>query len=133
MYQWDPDDYQKNSFYQRNCGVELLSRLKFRGDERVLDVGCGDGELTFLIAREASQGFVVGIDDSGTMIELANNRYPSDQYKNLIFMERDITKLDFDEEFDVIFSNFYLHWKADHLSILKKLGKSLKSEGVILL
>ena len=51
MYQWNAREYQASSSNQKKWAMELLSKLDLEGDERVLDIGCGDGEITALIAR----------------------------------------------------------------------------------
>lgn len=46
MYHWDPSDYEKNSSAQERATESFLFDLKLRGDERILDIGCGDGKVT---------------------------------------------------------------------------------------
>ncbi len=51
MYKWDPEEYNKSSSKQQKWAHELILKLDFKGDERVLDIGCGDGKVTAEIAR----------------------------------------------------------------------------------
>lgn len=132
MYSWDPKFYSSNSSAQKNWGLELLAKFHFRGNERILDVGCGDGKLSAEIARNLPEGSVLGIDLSEDMITFARNHYPEDKFQNLSFMQRDASELTFDSEFDVVFSNAVLHWIKAPRTALKGFWKSLKPEGVFL-
>lgn len=133
MYQWNAREYQASSSNQKKWAMELLSKLDLEGDERVLDIGCGDGEITALIARRVPHGFVVGIDSSRDMIELAIKRCPSERCPNLTFFLKDAGAMDFDEEFDAVFSNACLHWIIDHKSVLEGIKRCLKPSGKVLL
>ena len=68
MDHWNPKDYHKNSSEQQKWGLELLNKIAFSGNERVLDIGCGDGKLTMEIANRVRHGSVLGIDKSEDMI-----------------------------------------------------------------
>ena len=132
-YQCDAQDYEKNSAQQRQWAQELISKLELRGDEAVLDVGCGDGKVTAEIAASVPAGRVVGIDLSGEMISLAQTRFPAGDYRNLRFQKEDASRLPFESDFDVVFSNATLHWLRDHRPALQSIARSLKPEGKILL
>ncbi|HWR70758.1 MAG TPA: methyltransferase domain-containing protein, partial [Dehalococcoidia bacterium] len=118
MYQWDAEEYRTSSSNQKKWALELLSKLDLEGSERVLDIGCGDGEVTAAIARRVPRGFAVGIDSSGDMIDLAVTHYPPERCPNISFVLKDAREIDFDEEFDAVFSNACLHWVVDHRPVL---------------
>src|SRR5215471_20815038 len=82
---WDAADYAANSAQQQAWARELIARLKLRGDERVLDVGCGDGKVTAEIARALPDGSAMGIDASPQMIEFARTTFPVSRVSNLEF------------------------------------------------
>ena len=84
-YAWDAREYIRASAEQQKWGRELLGKLALRGEERVLDIGCGDGRITAKIARQLPEGFVTGIDNSENMIAFARGRYDPDAYPNLRF------------------------------------------------
>ena len=67
------------------------------------------------------------------MIELAEERYSSTQYTNLSFQEMDARNLNFDECFDLIFSNAALHWVKEQKPVIEGMYKGLKQGGKILL
>jgi trans-aconitate 2-methyltransferase len=64
MTQWNPENYRLHSSQQQKWAREILARLELRGDERILDLGCGDGKVTAEVARRVPHGQVVGLDSS---------------------------------------------------------------------
>jgi trans-aconitate 2-methyltransferase len=132
MYKWNAQEYKDNSPNQKKWALELLSKAQLRGYESVLDIGCGDGEITAFIAGKVNRGRVIGIDSSDEMIELAKQRFHSKTHPNLSFVLKDAREIDFQSEFDLIFSNACLHWITDHFPVLTRIRKSLKPSGQIL-
>ena len=70
-YEFSGEKYKKASRHQKEWGESLISKLKLGGDERILDLGCGDGALTEHLASLVPRGCVIGIDASEGMIETA--------------------------------------------------------------
>jgi trans-aconitate 2-methyltransferase len=132
MHNWDPKLYSSNSSPQQAWGITLLAKLNLNGNEKVLDVGCGDGKLSVEIAKKLPEGSVLGIDLSNEMITFARNHYPPKQFPNLTFIQTDASKLTFNSEFDIAFSNATFHWIRDHEPVLKCLWKCLKPGGLLL-
>ena len=60
---WDARDYVAHSAAQQVWARELIEKLRLRGDEAVLDIGCGDGRATAMIAERLPEGSVLGVDD----------------------------------------------------------------------
>jgi trans-aconitate 2-methyltransferase len=133
MYQWDAEEYRASSSNQKKWALELLSKLDLGGSERVLDIGCGDGEITAAIAQRVPRGSAVGIDSSRDMVDLAVTHYPPERCPNISFVLKDAREIDFDEEFDAVFSNACLHWVIDHRSVLTGIRRCLKPSGRLLL
>lgn len=133
MYKWDAEDYQKSSSQQQKWARELIAKFHLQGDERLLDIGCGDGKVTAEIASYLKNGSVLGIDSSKEMIKLAQETFTSQEYHNLSFQIKDARELDFEAEFDLIFSNAALHWIKNHQPVLVKIQRSLKPGGRILI
>src|SRR6266702_8565508 len=73
---WNAADYAANSAVQQTWARELIAKLKLRGDEHILDVGCGDGKVTAEIARAVPRGQVLGADSSPEMIAFAQKTFP---------------------------------------------------------
>lgn len=128
---WNPSDYAANSASQQSWAREQIAKLDLRGDESILDVGCGDGKVTAELARAVPKGSVVGVDASAEMISFARKAFPDSQISSLKFEVMDARQLRFRERFDLIFSNAALHWVDDHCAFLKGAAASLKPGGKI--
>jgi trans-aconitate methyltransferase len=126
-FEFDGKKYKEASTHQKEWGVKVLGELTFRGNEKVLDLGCGDGMLTQKISEFVPNGFVLGIDASKGMIETAQEL----RKDNLNFQLKDINEIEYDSEFDMVFSNAALHWVKNHENLLKNVYKAIKSNGFI--
>ncbi len=130
---WDPADYHRHSSAQLSWARDLIAKLALQGHERVLDVGCGDGKVTVLLAELVPHGSVVGVDNSGEMVSFARSSFPPGRAPNVEFRLMDAWELAFDAEFDVVFSNATLHWARDHRPVLRGIAQSLRPGGRCLL
>jgi len=133
MYQWDAEEYRDNSSQQQRWAIELISKLRLKGDERVLDIGCGDGKVTVEIADFLVRGSIMGIDSSEEMISYARGKFPADKFPNVTFEKMDARDMSFSNEFDVVFSNATLHWVVDHPPVLGKIRESLNPRGRVVI
>ena len=133
MYKWDAEEYQKSSSAQQKWARELINKMGLTGSEGVLDMGCGDGKVTSEIATHLKTGCILGIDSSVDMIVLAGKTFPNEDNPNLHFKVKYFQDIDYKSEFDLIFSNAALHWIKGHGDILKRIQKSLKPNGRILI
>lgn len=132
-FEWNADEYARYSSGQEKWAKELLAKLKLRKNENVLDLGCGDGKITFEIAKMVESGTVMGVDSSEEMIKLAKEKYPAEKYANLSFEVMDAKELRFEGKFDVVFSNAALHWVDDHRKVLEGISRGLKPGGRFLI
>jgi trans-aconitate methyltransferase len=98
---WDPDRYEKNARFVSELGQPVVDLLAPRPRERILDLGCGDGALTLALVERGCR--VVGVDSSFAQVEGARRR-------GLDARVADGEGLDFEGEFDAVFSNAALHW-----------------------
>ena len=126
-FEFDAKKYNQASTHQKEWGEKLISELDLAGDERILDLGCGDGAITEQLAAIVPRGKVVGIDGSQNMIEAARKR----QGPNLSFVKMDINSLDYRDEFDLVFSNATLHWIKDHTRLLANIHTCLRKNGTV--
>ncbi len=126
-YDFNARQYEQASGLQRDWGLRLLAELRLRGDERILDLGCGHGALTADIAAAVPRGSVLGIDSSPSMVGRAGRLARA----NLRFRRMDINDLDFAGEFDLIFSNATLHWVLDHRRLLANARRALRPGGQV--
>lgn len=126
---WDPEDYYKHSYSQYAFALGLVGRLGLLGNERILDIGCGDGKITAKLAACVPNGSVIGIDSSADMIAFAKNMFPPSEHANLLFRCGDAAKLNFCQEFDVVVSFACLHWTDDLVTVFQGIKQSLAPSG----
>ncbi len=131
-YNWNADDYAKNSSAQLKWAEELIAKLELKGCESVLDIGCGDGKISTRLAQLVKDGHVLGIDSSVSMIQHASTWFPTTAIPNLSFRRMDASEISLEEKFDVAFSNAALHWIADQNAVLRGVRSCLKTDGRIL-
>lgn len=131
-YAWNADDYAKNSSAQLQWAEELIAKLDLQDSESVLDIGCGDGKISVRLAHLVPDGYVLGIDQSESMIQRASEQFPPTTHPNLSFRHMDATKIHLSERFDIAFSNATLHWVEDQVAVLRGVRSCLKSGGRIL-
>jgi len=128
-HNWDAAEYEKHSSPQQRWAHDVIRTLKLAGDERILDIGCGDGKVTAELAALVPKGQVLGIDSSENMVAFARRRFPPVHYPNLQFRWGNATRLDYRCEFDLVVSFASLHWVSDHLAVLSGIKRSLKPGG----
>jgi trans-aconitate 2-methyltransferase len=126
---WNAADYAANSAAQQIWARELIAQLHLRGDERILDVGCGDGKVTAELARAVPKGSVTGIDASPEMIRFARNSFSKKTVPNLEFKMMDARHIRLARRFDIVFSSSVLHWVDDHPAFLRDAAACLRSGG----
>lgn len=126
-YPFDGKKYEKSSQCQREWGTTLIEELHLKGNETILDLGCGNGVITKELAERVPQGRVVGVDSSPSMLAAAK----AHKTENMELKLLDITEMAFEAEFDVVFSNAALHWVLDHEKLLKKIYSALKPRGFL--
>jgi trans-aconitate 2-methyltransferase len=130
MTEWNANEYARRSGLQGAMAEEVLALLDLKGSERVLDVGCGDGNITVEIAARVPHGEVVGVDSSHDMIAFALNHFGPSLRPNLRFEVADARRLPFREEFDLIVSFNALHWIPEQDAALRSIRAAMKSDGL---
>jgi trans-aconitate 2-methyltransferase len=120
--EWDPALYQGSHAFVYQHGRGLVELLAPQPGERILDVGCGTGQLTDEIAQSGAR--VAGIDNSAGMIGQAKRNYPE-----LEFHQGDVREMRFRNEFDAVFSNAVLHWVRDAEAAVAAIAGALKTGG----
>src|SRR5262245_58480393 len=117
---WDAGLYDAKHAFVWEKARGLLQWLAPREGERILDLGCGTGQLSAEIA--ASGARVVGVDRSPDMVGEARKKFPALQFEVL-----DARALPFQEEFEAVFSNAALHWIPQAEQVVTGISRSLKS------
>lgn len=128
MADWDAAAYERVSDPQVRWGRRVLERLPLRGDETVLDAGCGTGRVTRLIAERVPRGRVIAVDASEAMAEEAGRRL-ADLAGRVEVRRADLLELELDEPADAIISTATFHWIADHERLFARLAAALAPGG----
>ncbi len=119
---WDAARYQARHSYVFAYGESLIDMLAPRPGERILDLGCGSGQLTAKIAESGAQ--VMGLDRSEEMIAEARSNFPA-----LNFDVADAANFTLDPPFDAVFSNAALHWVKDADGVARSVARALHPGG----
>ena len=120
---WNANLYDKQHSFVSKYGESLIELLAPEQGEYILDLGCGTGDLANQLHQQYGTK-ILGIDNSERMVAQAREKYPT-----LSFRVQDATKLNFDSEFDAVFSNATLHWVKPPTKALQCIYKSLKKGG----
>jgi trans-aconitate 2-methyltransferase len=126
--EWNSDAYHRLSGPQVSWGKKVLSRLRLRGDEAVLDAGCGTGRLTAELLEALPRGHVVGIDLSQNMLKSAREHLAHFKHR-ANFILCDLLRLPFAASFDGIVSTAAFHWVLDHDQLFANLHRALVPGG----
>jgi len=158
---WDPEEYAQTNNAQREYALRVLPKLHLKGNEQVLDVGCGDGGLTGVIAHAflSKGGHIKGIDKDEKMVALAkkiaisvqqylynkSSSKPSFLEKlnnpsaisiappNVDIERGDIVNYNSQKKYDAVVSFACLHWVSEYSKALKNITNALKPGGKTLL
>jgi trans-aconitate 2-methyltransferase len=106
--------------------VKVLERLPLRGDETVLDAGCGSGRVTQLLLERLPRGHVIAVDSAPSMVEHA--RAALDPERTTV-LHASLTELVLGQPVDAAFSNAVFHWIADHDALFARLHAALRPGG----
>jgi trans-aconitate methyltransferase len=119
---WNTELYDGKHSYVFKFGEDVLNLLNAKPGEYILDLGCGTGHLTNLIAESGID--VLGIDSSSGMIEQARLKYPSVKFEVM-----DAANFTFEKKFDAVFSNAVLHWIPEKEKVVNCVFNCLKQGG----
>jgi len=119
---WNPPEYSRRHAYVFQFGEDVVKLLDPRPNERILDLGCGAGQLARVISDAGAR--VTGLDKSPEMIAQATANFPG-----LDFRVGDASDFTFDTGFDAVFSNAALHWVRDLEGVARSVSRALKPGG----
>ena len=132
MTDWSGRDYAEVSGLQRTMVNEAIAGLEFSEDERVLDVGCGDGFLIRAVAAMVPGGYAVGADASPRMIATAHAAAAPTE-SGPWFVVADARRLPFGRHFDAVVSFNALHWVREQRQALAEIASVLRPGGRVLI
>ena len=122
---WDADSYQRVSVPHEDWARSIFDRLELRGDERVLDAGCGSGRVTAMLIERLPRGSVVAVDGSPSMVDRVRTVLrPQDEA-----LVADLTEVELADPVDVVFSSAVFHWVLDHGALFANLRRHLREGG----
>jgi len=124
---WDAATYDRVSAPQVEWAAAVIDRLELRGDETVLDAGCGSGRVTEMVIERVPNGKVIAVDAAPAMVAKAREKI-GDRAEVLL---QDLAELRLNEQVDAVFSNAVFHWIRDHDRLFKRLFDALKPGGRI--
>ena len=127
---WNAGTYHRVSNPQLGWGRKVLSRIDLRGDETVVDAGCGSGRHTAELLERLPRGRVVAVDASPAMLEVAGRELArfGDRVQ---LLHSDLLDLDLDGVADVVVSTATFHWVLDHPALFRRLLRALKPGGLL--
>jgi trans-aconitate 2-methyltransferase len=126
--EWDAETYDAISDPQFSWGMEVLERLKLRGDEDAIDAGCGSGRVAEQLLARLPEGSLLAVDASEAMVTKAQERL-GDRASYLV---ADLAELQVSEPVDLIFSTATFHWILDHEALFAHLHAALKPGGRVI-
>ena len=124
---WSPEQYERFAAERRQPFDDLLALVEPRPSMRIVDLGCGTGELTRDLHASLSAEETVGVDSSETMLLKAGHF----EGQMLRFEKGDIEAFVTERPYDLIFSNAALHWVPDHETLFVRLTNFLAMDGQI--
>ncbi len=120
------DVYSEGSNNQFEVAKSIIASLNLESNDKILDIGCGNGKASAELAFLVPNGEVLGIDISYSMIDFAQKNYAT---SNLQFQQQNVLELNFDQEFDAIVSFTALHWVKRQKIALLNIYNALKTSG----
>lgn len=128
MVDWNSEQYLMFENERTQPAIDLANRINIDNPKKIIDIGCGPGNSTQVLACKFPNAYILGVDNSPNMIETAKRNYP-----NLDFKICDVSKelSIFENNFDVVFSNACIQWIPNHNQILKNLIGLLKPNGIL--
>jgi trans-aconitate 2-methyltransferase len=127
--EWDASTYDRIADPMTRWGSSVVSRLDLRGDETVLDAGCGSGRVTETLLGRLPEGHVIALDGSAAMLAEARRRLTPHR-SAVTFVHADLQQpLELPRPLDAVYSGATFHWVADHDALFRNLADALPSGG----
>ncbi len=117
---WEAERYAREARFVADLGMPVVELLAPRAGERILDLGCGDGALTEKLAALGAE--VIGVDAAADLLRAA-------QARGLDVRRMDGHALEFENEFDAVFSNAALHWMLEPERVIAGVHRALRPGG----
>lgn len=125
MRDWDARTYHRISVPHQEWAETVLDRLPLRGDETVLDAGCGSGRVTLKLLERLPAGRVIAVDGAPSMVAEARELLG----ERATVIQADLASLTLEEQVDAVFSSAVFHWIPDHDALFARLFAALAPGG----
>ncbi len=129
---WDSELYDKSSDFQYELGIMAIDRLKPSRSDRILDIGCGNAQLTIELARRVPDGKVVGVEASPSQAAQGRKNIERSGQNNISIVHIDALDIKYKEEFEGVFSNSSIHWIRNLEKVYRKLCTALVPGGKLI-
>jgi trans-aconitate 2-methyltransferase len=126
MASWDASQYLKFEDQRTRPAIDLLARIALAAPARVIDLGCGPGNSTALLAARWPSAYIAGLDNAPDMLATARRAHPA-----VTWIDGDIAGWSPSERYDVVYSNAALQWVPDHAALLPRLLAAVAPGGVL--
>ena len=123
---WNPQAYESFADHRMRPAIDLLARVPLEAPRRVVDLGCGSGNVTLLLAERWPDASIVALDSSAEMLATARTRSAAIDWR-----QADLGAWRCAEPFDLVFSNAALHWLTDHAAFFPRLAQCVTPGGVL--
>ncbi len=126
---WNAEVYDRIGTPMRGWAQQVIDDLGLRGDETVLDAGCGSGSVTFDLLKKLPRGKIYAVDYSQEMIDKLSASVRERGITNVIPIRASLTDFTLPEQVDVVFSNAVFHWIPDDDALFSCLLRATKPGG----
>ncbi len=128
MATWSSGQYLKFANERTQPSIDLVARIAIEAPMRIIDLGCGPGNSTAVLARRWPRAALTGLDNSPAMLAAARQSHPTWTWREHSIAE---WAQENTEVFDVVFSNAALHWVPDHATLLPRLFAAVAPGGAL--
>jgi len=128
MGDWNSVQYLMFENERTQPAIDLVNRIYIDDPKKIIDIGCGPGNSTQVLAKRFPNAYILGVDNSPNMIETAKINFPNLDFK-ICDAGKDLSMLD--NDFDVVFSNACIQWIPNHNQLLKNMMGLLKTGGIL--
>ena len=125
---WDPSQYLRYSGERLRPALDLLARIKLAAPDTIVDLGCGAGNVTALLAERWPHARITGVDNSKEMLAQARTSASGAGHE---WIEADIAAWTPSHPVDVVYSNAALHWQGDHARLFPRIFDWVAPGGVL--
>ncbi len=128
MQEWNAEQYTKFIKERTQPSIDLVNRIETDNPCEIIDIGCGPGNSTKVLADRFKSAHIIGADKSCNMIDKAKTQYPQLDFM-LFDADKDFPELS--QKFDIVFSNACIQWIPNHHKLIKNMMDILNDGGIL--